>query len=327
MRESTSGRFVDRPDGQSGHVRRSVAIIGTGNVGMAAAYSLFQRRIANELVLVDLDERRTEGEAMDLLHGQSLVGRVDVCVRTTADMGPVDLVVLTAGVGQKPGETRLDLVARNVAVFESIVADLDRQCPDAVILVASNPVDVLTRVTQQLSERPNHRILGTGTTLDTSRLRALVGEHYGVDPQSVHGYVLGEHGDSEFVAWSTVNIAGVPLVDNPVFGQPWDHQTAERIEAQVRNAAQEIISRKGHTDLAIGLVIASLADTVLSDRAAIHSVSVDTSEFPGLEDVCLSLPSRLGGSGTSGSALPPLTDDELAKLHRSAGVIRDVTAR
>ncbi len=301
--------------------RTRIGLIGVGQVGMAAAYTLFQRRTASELVLVDLDERRAQGEAMDLLHGQTLVGRVGVQAGDVEDLAGADLVVITAGVSQRHGESRLDLLQRNVDVMASIVEGLDRACPDAVVLVATNPVDVMTLAVQELSARPDALVIGTGTVLDSARLRALVGERYDVDPQSVHGLVLGEHGDSEVVAWSTVEVNSAPVVAAEVLGVTWDDAVAADIAGQVRSAAAEIIDRKGHTNWAIGLVIGTLAEAVLSDRRAVHPVSVRLHGEYGLADVCLSVPARLDRSGVRGRVPPPLTDHEVAELCHSAEVL------
>ncbi len=300
-----------------------IGIVGVGQVGMAAAYSLFQRRLGSELILVDLDRDRAEGEAMDLLHGQALVGRVAVRAGDLDDLEGADLVVITAGVAQRQGESRLDLLQRNVDVMATIVAGLDRACPEAVVLVATNPVDVLTHAVQELSDRPTERVIGTGTALDSARLRSLVGERYDVDPQSVHGLVLGEHGDSEVVAWSTVSVNATPVVGREVLGVAWDPAAAREISGQVCHAAAEIIERKGYTNLAIGVVITSLADAVLNDRRAVHPVTVRARGQYGLADVCLSLPARLDRTGVRGIVEPELAPDELEALRRSAEVLAD----
>jgi L-lactate dehydrogenase len=303
-----------------------IGIIGVGQVGMAAAYSLFHRRLASELVLVDLDLDRATGEAMDLLHGQALVGRTAVRAGSVDELTDTDLVVISAGVGQRPGESRLDLLQRNVDVMAVIVDGLDRACPDAVLLVATNPVDVLTHAVQELSARPRERVIGTGTALDSARLRSLVGERYDVDPQSVHGLVLGEHGDSEVVAWSTVSVNATPVLDREVLGVAWDPAAAEAISTRVRRAAAEIIERKGYTNLAIGVVISSLADAVLNDRRAVHPVTVRADGRFGLTDVSLSLPARLDRTGVRGIVEPDLVPDELDALRRSAGVLAEAAS-
>jgi L-lactate dehydrogenase len=303
--------------------RSKVGIIGTGNVGMAAAYALFQRQSASELVLVDMDRRRAEGEAMDLMHGQALVGRVTVRAGDYADLAGCQVVVICAGVGQKPGETRLDLLNRNAAVFKQIAGELDRHVPEAVLVVATNPVDILTSVLQRLSARPHRAVIGTGTMLDTSRFRALLGDHYGVNPRSVHAYILGEHGDSEVAIWSSAAIGGLPIMDEEINCHPFDPAAMERIFQQVRGAAYDIISRKGYTNTAIGLVIAYMVRIILEDQKSVLPVSVDPCGDYGLSGVCLSIPCVVGASGVECHVPPNVSAQEREGLHASATVLRE----
>jgi L-lactate dehydrogenase len=300
----------------------AVGIIGTGNVGVAAAYALFQRQIASSLVLVDLDRRRAEGEAMDLMHGQALVGRVTVRAGEYADLAGCQVVVICAGVGQKPGESRLDLLNRNAGVFRQIAAELDRHAPEAVLVVATNPVDILTAVMQRLSARPHRLVVGTGTMLDTSRFRALLGEHYGVNPRSVHAYILGEHGDSEVPIWSSATIGGQSLMHQEINGRPFDPSAMDRIFRQVRGAAYDIISRKGYTSTAIGLVIAYLVRVILEDQKSVLPVSVDPGGLYGLSDVCLSVPCVVGAGGVECRVPAAVSGEERKGLDASAAVLR-----
>jgi L-lactate dehydrogenase len=300
----------------------AVGIIGTGNVGVAAAYALFQRQIASSLVLVDLDHRRAEGEAMDLMHGQALVGRVNVRAGGYADLAGCQVVVICAGVGQKPGESRLDLLNRNAAVFRQIATELDRHAPGAVLVVATNPVDILTAVMQRLSTRPHRLVVGTGTMLDTSRFRALLGEHYGVNPRSVHAYILGEHGDSEVPIWSSATIGGQSLMHQEINGRPFDPSAMERIFRQVRGAAYDIIARKGYTSTAIGLVIAYLVRVILEDQKSVLPVSVDPGGLYGLSDVCLSVPCVVGAGGVECRVPAAVSGEERKGLDASAAVLR-----
>ncbi|WP_026199668.1 L-lactate dehydrogenase [Lamprocystis purpurea] len=306
--------------------RRTVGIIGTGQVGMAAAYALFQQRIADELVLVDLDRRRAEGEAMDLMHAQGYVGRQRVRAGDYADLAEAQIIVITAGVGQKPGEDRLSLLNRNAVVFRAIAEQLDRHAPDAILLIASNPVDVLTFTMQHLSTRPDQRVIGTGTMLDTTRTRSLLAEYYNVDPRSVHAVILGEHGDSEVAAWSQANIGGTPIVGHRICGKSYDPAVLDHILTQVKRAAYAIIERKGYTNWAIGLVIAHLVRTIQSDQGSVLPVSVRLHGEYGIHDVCLSIPVAIGGGG-AGERLPiPLNALELADLHASAGTLKQSLA-
>jgi L-lactate dehydrogenase len=303
------------------HRGTTIGIVGVGHVGLAAAFALFHSRLASDIVLVDVDRKRAEGEAADLMHGQALVGRVGVRAGSFDDLATANIVIVTAGVGQRPGETRLDLLQRNVDVFREVTAQLDRVCPHATIVVATNPVDLMTMATQTLSSRPAHHVIGTGTMLDTARLRALVGERYGVDPQSVHGYVLGEHGDSEFTAWSTVSIGGSLLRDATVLGVPWDDDAMTELETSVRRAAYRIIEAKGYTNWAIGLVIEELVETIVGDRRSIQPVSVRLTGEYGIGGVCLSIPCRIGANGVETTVTPELTATERDSLRHSAEVL------
>lgn len=303
--------------------KRVVGIVGAGNVGMAGAFAMFVKRICSEIVLVDVDKGRARGEALDLMHGQGLAGRIRVRAGNFSDLAPCHVVVVTAGVAQKPGESRTDLLNRNALIFRSIAGNLDRYAPDAVVVVASNPVDILTYVLQELSDRPNAKIIGTGTMLDTSRLRTSLGEYYGVNPQSVHGYILAEHGDSEVPAWSTVTIGGRPLVGNEVLGRPFDQAALDDLFVEVRDAAYAIIDGKGYTNWAIGLVIAELVSTILDDQKSIQPVSVRLHGQYGLDDVCVSIPARVGIDGVEDLIRLELTNRERAALKRSARVMKE----
>ena len=303
--------------------KRTVGIIGTGNVGVAAAYAIFLLGLASEIILIDKDVKRAEGEAMDLMHGQAFAGSMTVRAGGYSDLSSAQVVIITAGVSQKPGENRLDLLNRNAAVFKDIVSELDRHTLQSILIVASNPVDILTYVTQKLSSRPLNRVIGTGTMLDTGRFRALLGRYYGVDPRSVHAVILGEHGDTEVPIWSSANIRGVPLVDNTVLGKPFDAEKMDRLFQQVRSAAYEIIDRKGYTNTAIATAIVRLAEVLLEDQKSVLTVSrILTGEY-GLKDVCLSIPSVVGIAGVEDAILPRLDAAELKGLQRSATFLKD----
>ena len=293
---------------------RSVAVVGTGSVGIAAAYAMFMSRSASELLLVDKDARRAEGHAMDLMHGQSLVGRVEVEAVSYAELVRAQVVVIAAGRSQKRGESRLDLLRGNADVVREVMERLDEYAPEAVVLVATNPVDVMTRLAAQRSRRPRERVLGTGTTLDSARFRALLGSALGVSPRSIHAYVLGEHGDSQVPIWSQAAVGGlaVNLSDEEV----------ARITRETRDAAREIIARKGYTDLAIGTVIAHLANAILSDERSVHPLSVPLDGEYGLRDLALSIPCVLGSGGAVSRFLPSLSQAELAALQSSAEVLK-----
>jgi len=303
--------------------RRTVGIVGTGNVGAAAAYALFNQSLASEIILLDKDERRAEGEAMDLMHGQILVSRMTVRAGDYADLSEAQVIILSAGASQQsPDESRLDLLQRNADIFREIIAELDTHAPGAILVVATNPVDVLTYIAQELSERPAQRVIGTGTLLDTARFRALLGQHYGVDPRSVHAYVLGEHGDSEAPIWSNATIGGQPILDRTVLGKPFDRAVMQSIFEQARDAAYEIIDRKGHTDAAIGVVIARIVRTILSDQKSVMPISTRPNGAYDIDDVCLSVPCVVGIEGVEARVTPTLSDDERRALQASAETLR-----
>ena len=306
--------------------KRTIGIVGTGNVGVAAAYAIFLRGLASEIILIDKNVRRAEGESMDLMHGQSFYETITVRAGSYRDLSSAQLVIITAGVAQKPGESRLDLLNKNAAVFKEIVSELDQYTPRSVLVIASNPVDILTYVTQKISRRDPSRVIGTGTMLDTGRFRALLGQHYGVDPRSVHAYILGEHGDTEVPAWSAANIGGVRLVDNTVLGKSFQAEEMDRLFKQVRDAAYEIIDRKGYTNTAIGVAIVRLVEAVLDDQKSVLPVSRMMNGEYGIEDVCLSIPSVIGINGMEDVVLPALNEIEIDALRQSAQILKNSLA-
>jgi L-lactate dehydrogenase len=302
--------------------RLSVGFVGTGNVGIAGAFACLCLQVPSEMVLVDLNEKRSRAEALDLMHGQGLTGRIKIVSGDYSELADSQVIVISAGAAQKPGETRLDLLQKNALIFKSIADELDRYAPNAILVVATNPVDVMTYILQELSDRPNGLIMGTGTMLDTSRFRSLLGDFYHVDPQSVHGYILGEHGDSEFPAWSTVTIGGKRIVDNTVLKRPWNPEAMQDLFVNVRDAAYEIIEGKGYTNWAIGVVIATLVHRIVDDRRSILPVSVRLNGDYGLSDVCLSVPSLVSIKGLRHIVEASLPDREMEALHHSASVLK-----
>jgi L-lactate dehydrogenase len=302
--------------------RFAVGIIGTGHVGVAAAYAIFQRQMASEIVLVDKNRQRAEGEAMDLMHGQPLVGRVSVRAGEYKDLARCQVIVITAGVNQQPGESRLDLLNRNAAVFREIAEELDRHAPDAILVIATNPVDILTYVMQQLSHRPTRRVIGTGTMLDTSRFRSLLGDHYQVNPRSVHAYILGEHGDSEVPIWSGAMIGGLSIMHHVINRRRFEREPMDALFQRVRTAAFDIISRKGYTNTAIGLVIAYLVRVIVEDQRSVLPVSVNPEGDYGQRDVCFSIPCVVGAHGVEYRLAPEVNAAEREGLEASAQILR-----
>lgn len=305
---------------------RSVGIVGVGSVGTAAAYATFLRRAASEILLVDLEHARAEGVAMDVMHGQALVGRTDVRAATFAELAASQIIVITAGRNQRPGETRLQLLRDNANVVRTIIGELDRHAPEAILLVATNPVDILTDIAIAESSRPASRILGTGTTLDSARFRALLGLAYGVSPRAVHAMVIGEHGESQVPLWSLATVGGSRIVDGPIAGVSLDGAARDRIARETRCAASEIISRKGHTDLGIGVVVARLVEDLLDDARVVHPVSVKAHGELGVDGVCLGIPCILGRAGVIERTTPKLDETERRALHASAEALRTARA-
>ncbi len=300
--------------------RRTLAVVGCGAVGAAAAYAAFTKRVASEILLVDQAPARAEGEAMDLMHGQALVGRVVVRAVGYEALGSADVVLVAAGANQKRGESRLDLLQKNAKVMRDVVAALDAHAPEAIVIVSTNPVDLLTKLAIRSSRRPAAKIFGTGTTLDSARFRALLGERFGTSPRSVHAYVLGEHGDSEVPVWSNATVGGVPVGHATTLGA-LDEAARHEIGERTRHAAAHVIERKGYTNLAIGLVLAELADVVLSDQRSVHTVSALTEGAYGIDDVALGLPCVIGREGVVARLVPDLDEAETAALRASAAVL------
>lgn len=304
-----------------------IGIIGTGMVGSTAAYALVMRGIGNEIVLVDKNIIRAEAEAEDMLHAVPFAEPLNVLAGDYADLAGCRVVIIAAGVNQKPGETRLELLGRNAAIFRQIVPSVLKHARNAVLLVATNPVDIMTHLTARYAAAhgvPSTRIIGTGTTLDTARFRSLLGRYLGVDPQHVHAYVLGEHGDSEVLAWSLVSIGGIPLHRYcQQRGIALDDAIRQEIDQRVRQAAYHIIEGKGATYYGIGSAIARIVNTILEDQRSILSVCTPVEEVAGVKNVTVAQPQLLGGSGILETFPLPLSEEEEQLLHDSAAIVRE----
>jgi L-lactate dehydrogenase len=304
---------------------RRIAIVGAGAVGATLAYALMIRGQADEIVLIDVNRHKAEGEAMDLRHGLPFVRPVDVHVGDYSGCAGADIVVITAGAPSKPGETRLDLAEKNVDIFRQIVPQVVRHNANGIILVVTNPVDVLTQLTVNIADRPVSKVMGSGTVLDSARFRYLLANHCGVDPRNVHAHVIGEHGDSEVPVWSLANIAGTRLSDYCVVcRQDCDGVPRKEIFHQVRDAAYEVIQRKGATFYAVGLAVSSIVESILRNQRSVLPVSSLMQGQYGLEDVCLSLPSVVGRDGVLQVLELPLSPEEETRLRQSAKVLQDV---
>jgi L-lactate dehydrogenase len=282
---------------ENGHSRK-VGLIGTGLVGSSFAYALMQRGIAAELVLVDANAEKAVGEMMDLNHGLSFTTPMKITAGGYADLSGAKVVVITAGTSQKPGESRLDLLGRNASIFRSIIPQVVKHNPNGIILIATNPVDILTYISLKESKLPPTQVIGSGTILDTSRFRFLLGQYYEVDSRSVHAYIVGEHGDSEIPLWSMANIGGVRLQEfAPLKNKRYDQEEMNKLFVSVRDAAYEIIKRKGASYYAIGLGLLSIVEAILGNFRSVLSVSTLMTGQYGVEDICLSLPSVVGENG------------------------------
>jgi L-lactate dehydrogenase len=304
-----------------------VGVVGSGLVGSTAAYALVMRGVGREIVLVDRNEARAAAEADDIRHAVPFAHPLQVRAGTYADLAGCRAVVLCAGVGQKPGESRLQLLQRNAAVFRDVVPSVLKHAPEAVIVVASNPVDVMTHIAARFAAEvgvPAGRVFGSGTTLDTARFRSLLGTHCGVDSHHVHGHVIGEHGDSEVLTWSLVSVGGMPL-DEFVRLRGIDLSAAVRneIDEKVRRAAYTIIAGKGATYYGIGCALARIVDAVLHDQRSILTVCAPTPDVAGVKDVTVALPRLVGGSGVVETFPLPLSEVEQSQLRSSARVIRE----
>lgn len=307
-------------------MRGKIGIVGTGFVGSAAAYAMVMRGVGRELVLVDLNAKRAAAEANDIFHAVPFAHPMYIRSGQYKDLEGSRVVVITAGVNQKPGETRLQLLERNAAVFRQIVPQILEHAPHARLIVATNPVDITTHLTAHIARElgaPAQSIFGSGTTLDTARFRSLLGEEMGVDPHHIHAHVVGEHGDSEVLVWSQVTIGGTPLDDFcRLRGIDLTAEDRARIDDQVRRAAYHIIEGKGATYYGIGSALARIVESVIEDQRSILTVCAPTEEVAGVRDVTVALPRLVGGDGILATFPQPLNPAEEAALQRSASIVR-----
>ncbi len=304
--------------------QRKVVVVGAGSVGATYCYALAQSGLADEIVLTDKNEDLMQGQVLDLVHGQTFFPTVVIRSGTINDCADAQLVVITAGAAQKPGETRLHLIKKNAEITGSIAEDISKSGCKGIMLIVSNPVDVLTYIALKRSGWEKGRVIGSGTVLDSSRFRHLLSKYCGVDVHNVHAYILGEHGDSEFAAWSMTNIAGISIDEYcPVRGKcsDWKHQR-QIIEQQVRDSAYHIINYKGSTQFAVGLALVRITGAILRSQNSILSVSTLVESDFGIKDVCLSVPCVVSDTGVTRIIESPLSSEELASLSHSAKVLR-----
>ncbi len=305
-----------------------VAIIGAGNVGSTLAYTLLLRDTVTRIGLIDVSREKAVGEVLDLAHGASYLENPEIRAEGYEGVADADLIVLAAGRGRKPGESRLDLARGNAAITGEILAGVAPHYRGAVVIVVANPVDVLTYVTMKRLGAPPSRVIGSGTSLDSSRFRYLLGQEFGIDPRSIHAYVIGEHGDSSVLAWSMASLGQIPLTRYaPPGGAPLDAAARERIRQAVIMAGKEVIQRKGATFYAVALAVARIIEAVLHDEKSVLTVSTYVERFGGVADVCLSLPAVVGREGVREILPIVLDDEEQRQLGASAAALRGIIAQ
>ena len=307
---------------------RKVVLIGCGLVGMSYAYALLNQSACDELVLIDIDKKRAEGEAMDLNHGVAFShGNMKIKAGDYADCAGADIVAICAGVAQKPGESRIDLLQRNAGVFRSIIGPAVEAGFEGIFLVATNPVDIMSYVAQRLSGFPRHRVFGSGTTLDTARLRYLIGDYFEVDPRNVHAYVMGEHGDSEFVPWSQAMVATKSVLAMCEGQEGCRFCDLQQLGDDVRGAAQKIIAAKNATYYGIGMAMARITRAVFGDENCVLTVSTMLRGEYGQEGVYAGVPAIVGRGGVKKIIELDLTPEELAQLDSSCAMLRDICGK
>lgn len=304
---------------------RKVAMIGCGYVGAASAFSLMQSGLFSEMVLIDADLARAEGEAMDISHGLPFARPMKIYAGDYDDIVDAAIIIITAGANQKPEETRLDLVHKNVAIFRSIISEIKARDCNGILLVVSNPVDVLTHVALKLSGFPENRVIGSGTVLDTARLKYTLGEHLKLDSRSIHAFIIGEHGDSELAAWSSANVSGIPLEKVCEMRGHFNHEESnERIYESVKQSAYEIIERKKATYFGVAMAVRRICEAIIRDEKSILPVTNMMHGEYGLENIMISMPAIIGANGVERTMPIALDEDEMEKLQSSAKVLKQV---
>ncbi|MBQ3426801.1 MAG: L-lactate dehydrogenase [Clostridia bacterium] len=304
---------------------RKAAIIGCGFVGSASAFALMQSGLFSEIVLIDADKDKAEGEALDISHGLPFAKPMQIHAGDYNDIRDAAIAIVTAGAGQKPGETRMDLVKKNVAIFGKIIPEFKRCGFGGILLVVANPVDILTYTAAKLSGMPENRVFGSGTVLDTARLKYILGEHLGVDSRSVHAFILGEHGDSEIAAWSSANVSGVPLHDFCEMRGHYNHiQAMHDIAESVKNSAYEIIEKKKATYYGIAMSVRRICEAIILDQKSVLPVSHIQHGAFDIDGVALSVPAIVGKSGIEAAVPISLNNDEKEALKNSADSLKQV---
>lgn len=304
---------------------RKAAVIGCGFVGSASAFALMQSGLFSEMVLIDADRQKAEGEALDISHGLPFAKPMKIYAGDYDDIRDASIAIVTAGAGQKPGETRLDLVKKNAAIFGNIIPEFRKRDFGGIMLIVANPVDILTYIAAKLSGLPENRVFGSGTVLDTARLKYIIGEHLGVDSRSVHAFILGEHGDSEIAAWSSANVSGIPLHDFCEMRGHHNHvQAMHDIAESVRNSAYEIIEKKKATYYGIAMSVRRICEAIILDQKSVLPVSHIQHGSFGIEGISLSMPAIVGKNGIEADVPISLNDEERSALQSSAEALRTI---
>lgn len=304
---------------------QKAVMVGCGFVGSATVFALMQSGIFSEIAMIDANPDKAEGEAMDISHGIPFAKQMRVYAGSYDDVTDAGIVIITAGANQQPGETRLDLVGKNVAIFKGIIPEITKRNFEGILLVVANPVDILTKVAQELSGYPVNRVIGSGTVLDTGRLKYKLSEHLGVDTNSIHAFIIGEHGDSEIVAWNSANVSGIPLDSFCELRGHYHHKEAEADIAQkVKNSAYDIISRKRATYFGVAMAVKRICEVIVRDERSILPVSTAMTGAYGIDGVVLSMPCVVGKNGIETQVPIVLTDEELKDLQKSANTLKEI---
>lgn len=305
--------------------KRKCGVIGCGFVGSGTAFALMESGLFHELVLIDRDRKKAEGEAMDISHGLPFSRPMEIYAGDYCDLEDAQIIIITAGAGQRPGETRMDLVHKNVEIFKSIIPQITKYNQDAILLVVSNPVDILTWVTVKLSGFPDNHVMGSGTVLDSARMKYLLGKHLNVDPRSVHAFVIGEHGDSELAVWSSANISGVPLTEFCELKGFTQHEENQKVlYEEVKNSAYKIIERKGATYYGIALSVRRICECIMRNEHGILPVSSLIQGHFGLSNVCMGVPTIVGAGGVEQVLDIAISEEEQKALLESAAELSKV---
>lgn len=307
---------------------RKITIIGAGSVGATIAYTLSNSDLAAEIVLIDINKKKVEGEVMDIIQGASFRDPISIIAGEYEDAKDSDIVIITSGIARKPGQTRLELTQTNVDILKSITPNIVKAAPNALYIIVSNPVDIMTYVFTKISGLPENQIIGSGTLLDTSRLRYALSEHFEVAQRNMHAYVFGEHGDTSFVPWSVAKVSGATFDEfiemMKAYGKDIKSLDKAAMEEYIHTSGGEIIANKGATFYAIAVAVVRLCSILLSAYDTIVTVSTMMHGEYGIDDVCISVPNIIGPDGAKGKVPVKLTDEEVAKLQKSANVLKDI---